>query len=212
MAKLSNPGTLTWVLSAAAVAGFLAYRLLVPTVPVGLPESSAVEAAPDTAATAALPDELPEIELDQLGDEPASLLNWVGRPLVINFWATWCAPCLREIPLLTAFQANQASDGVQIIGIAVDRADAVEKFAATQEFNYPVLIGQSDAMELAGGFGTDFFALPFTVFADAAGRVLAVHTGEIHQGDLDNFDAVMADLNSGTASLSQARKRLAGIL
>jgi len=210
MAKLGNPATLTWVLSAAAVAGFIAYRLLVPTGPVEFPEPPASEDSPATTVT--LPNQLPDIELDQLGGERATLLNWVGRPLVINFWATWCAPCLREIPLLTEFQAKQPSNGAQIIGIAVDRADAVAKFAATLNFNYPVLVGQSDAMELAGGFGTDFFALPFTVFADAAGRILAVHTGEIHQGDLDNFAAVMADLDSGTASLKQARGRLAGTL
>jgi thiol-disulfide isomerase/thioredoxin len=212
MAKLGDPGTLTWVLSAAAVAGFLAYRLLVPMLSVEPAMPSSSEESAGAAAPAALPDQLPDIELDLLGGERATLLNWVGQPLVINFWATWCAPCLREIPLLTEFQASQANDGAQIIGIAVDRADAVAKFVTTQDLNYPVLVGQSDAMELAGGFGTDFFALPFTVFADAAGRVLAVHTGEIHQGDLDNFAAVMADLNAGAASLTQARERLAGKL
>ncbi len=211
MSKLGNPGTLTWVLSAAAVAGFLAYRLLVPTEPVATPPP-VTTADSASAAPGVLADELPVIALDQLGGEPAALSNWVGQPLVINFWATWCAPCLREIPLLMAFQDTQPEDGAQIIGIAVDRADAVEKFAATQGFNYPVLVGQSDAMELAGGFGTDFFALPFTVFADATGRVLAVHTGEIHQGDLDNFAAVIADLDSGAASVGQARERLTGTL
>lgn len=211
MAKLGNPGTLTWVLSAAAVAGFLAYRLLAPLVATESPQPVPVEQTPSTETTA-LPEQLPTIELDQLGAERASLLNWLGRPLVINFWATWCAPCLREIPLLIEFQAAQSSDGAQIIGVAVDRAEAVAEFAASQAFNYPVLVGQSDAMELAGGFGTDFFALPFTVFADPAGRILAVHTGEIHQGDLDNFQAVMTDLSSGTVSLTQARARLAGTL
>ena len=207
MAKLGNPGTLTWVLSAAAVAGFLAYRWFVPSDDLQLEQPQAQE-----TAVAELPQQLPDIELDLLGGDRAALSQWLGRPLVINFWATWCAPCLREIPLLNAFQAAQASDGPQIVGVAVDRTDAVEAFAENMTFNYPVLVGQSDAMELGAGFGTEFFALPFTVFADARGQVLGVHTGEVHQGDLDNFAAVIADLGSGSTTLSQARQRLARTL
>ena len=207
MAKLGNPGTLTWVLSAAAVAGFLAYRLLAPGEP-PQPSPPTEQSAPATL----LAEQLPNVELALLGGETASLSQWVGQPLVINFWATWCAPCLREIPLLKEFQAAQPSGGTQIIGVAVDRTDAVEEFATTMAFNYPVLVGQSDAMELGAGFGAEFFALPFTVFADELGRVLAVHTGEVHQGDLDNFAAVITDLAAGTASLNQARERLAGTL
>ena len=209
MAKLGNPITLTWVLSAAAILGFLAFQTLSrfsvdPVREVQQPD------APETE----LADQLPDFTLAQLGGDEANLHSWLGRPLVINFWATWCAPCLREIPLLVAFQAQQqsAAKGIQVIGIAVDRRDAVDKFAATTEFNYPNLVGESDAMEAAAAFGAEFFALPFTVFADATGRLLAVHTGEIHQGDLDNFAAVIADMNVGQSSVAQARERLAGSL
>ena len=94
----------------------------------------------------------------------------------------------------------------------MDRPEAVDKFAATMNFNYPNLVGESDAMEAAAAFGAEFFALPFTVFADAAGQILAIHTGEIHQGDLDNFAAVIADMRLGETTLAQARARLAGSL
>jgi len=208
MARLSNPVTLTWVLSAAAVLGFGAYALVlrIDTDPLAVSEPQ--PSAPETE----LSDQLPDFALAQLGGTEANLHSWLGRPLVINFWATWCAPCLREIPLLVAFQAQQPTDGIQIIGIAVDRADAVEKFAASMDFNYPNLMGESDAMDAAAAFGAEFFALPFTVFADASGRILAVNTGEIHQGDLDNFAAVIGDLNLGESSIDQARARLAGNL
>jgi thiol-disulfide isomerase/thioredoxin len=210
MAKLGDPITLTWILSAAAVLGFGAYAVLPrpQTIPISAPEQPTV---PETDP-ASLSDQLPDFTLAQLGGAEANLHSWLGRPLVINFWATWCAPCLREIPLLVAFQSQQQPDGIQIIGVAVDRTDAVEKFATSMDFNYPNLMGESDAMEAAATFGAEFFALPFTVFADASGRILAVNTGEIHQGDLDNFAAVIADLNLEQTSVSQARARLAGNL
>lgn len=209
MARLGNPITLTWVLSAAAVLGFGAYQLVAQ---LGVDPTPDIE-TPSAPAAEPLSDQLPDFTLAQLGGDEANLHNWLGQPLVINFWATWCAPCLREIPLLVAFQSQQQPpDGVQIIGVAVDRADAVEKFAASMDFNYPNLMGESDAMDAAAAFGAEFFALPFTVFADASGRILAVHTGEIHQGDLDNFAAVIADMNLGQSSVAQARARLAGNL
>ena len=107
MAKLGNPITLTWVLSAAAVLGFLAYQTLQRFVadPVA---PTAVE-QPNVAVDALTVDQLPDFTLAKLGGEPTNLHSWVGRPLVINFWATWCAPCLREIPLLVAFQKQQTA-------------------------------------------------------------------------------------------------------
>jgi hypothetical protein len=78
------------------------------------------------------------------------------------------------------------------------------------EFNYPVLIGQSDAMDAAAAFGIEFFGLPFSVFTDTEGHILGVHTGELHPGDLDNFIGVLGDLAAGSSDLAGARARLAG--
>lgn len=206
MAKLGNPLTLTWVLSAAAVLGFLAYQAITQW---NNPPAPVVEQVSDAGSE--LADGLPDFTLALLGGEPTNLHSWLGRPLVINFWATWCAPCLREIPLLVDFQSQQAVDGIQIVGVAVDRIEDVDKFATTMTFNYPNLVGESDAMDAAAAFG-EFYGLPFTVFADASGRVLAIDTGEIRQGDLDNFGAVIADMALGRTSLAQARARMAGSL
>ena len=154
---------------------------------------------------------LPSFALTDIGGTQRQIRDWLGQPLIVNFWATWCPPCLREIPLLNDYQAASAHP-VQVIGIAVDRDEAVQQFAAENPFNYPVLVGQSDAMDAAAQFGIDFLALPFTVFVAPDGALLAVHTGEITQGDLDNFTAVLTDLAAGSASLDTARARLSGAL
>lgn len=197
MSPSTKAAAVLMVLITTAAGGYLTYSRLAPEPPRPL-QPAAV-------------DQLPDFTLADLEGEPRSIRSWAdNRGLVINFWATWCAPCLREIPLLIALQADDADPAVQVIGIAVDRLDDVTAFAPEMNFNYPILIGQSDAMEAAQTFGIEFLALPFTVFAAPFGQILAVHTGEITRGDLDNYTAVLADLSGGTISLPAARQRMAG--
>jgi thiol-disulfide isomerase/thioredoxin len=196
------------VLSGAAIIGYVAYRALLPEQPVTPIAADSVSDAPAPAPRAV--ETLPEFTLATLDGEQRSILDWPGRAMIINFWATWCAPCLREIPLLKDFQAAREADGVQVVGIAVDRLEPVRAFAADLGFNYPLLIGETDAMEAAASFGIDFFALPFTVFTDHNSNVLGVHTGEIKSEDLENLAAVLADLRAGTIDLDEARARIAG--
>jgi thiol-disulfide isomerase/thioredoxin len=150
----------------------------------------------------------PETPLVAADGKESTLAAFRGRIAVVNFWATWCGPCLREIPMLKTFQTDHPD--VQVVGIAVDRLDPVLSFAADMEFNYPILVGQSDAMDAAASFGVDFFALPFTVFAAADGRLLGVHTGEVHQEHLDNLLAVLDDLDGARIDMPAARARIAG--
>ena len=196
------------VLSGVAIAGYVSYR--------ALKDDQAVEPVP-VAQTQAAPEEsiapaetLPEFSLATLTGEPRSILDWPDRALVINFWATWCAPCLREIPLLKAFQAERGDEGIQVVGIAVDRLEPVKSFAADMDFNYPLMIGEADAMQAAASFGIDFFALPFTVFTDPERNVLGVHTGEIKAEDLENLASALAGLRDGSLDLEEARARVAG--
>jgi thiol-disulfide isomerase/thioredoxin len=202
-------------LSGAALLGYVAYRTLLPVpeiAPAGVATIDTPAAAPAVveAPSAEPVDTLPEFVLGTLDGGRQSIFSWPDQALVINFWATWCAPCLREIPLLRAFQTERGGDGVQVVGIAVDRLGPVTKFAEEMAFNYPQLIGESDAIEAAASFGIDFFALPFTVFTDHDRNVLGVHTGEIHREDLDNLAAVLADLRAGRIGLDEARARVAG--
>jgi thiol-disulfide isomerase/thioredoxin len=197
-------------LSGAALIGYVSYRTLLPApATVASPAAEAdVEAAPGVEAA----DTLPEFTLATLTGERRSIFDWPDRALVINFWATWCAPCRREIPLLKEFQSARQDDGIQVVGIAVDKVEPVQAFAAEMEFNYPQLIGMADAMDAAASFGIDFFALPFTVFTDGSRNVLGVHTGELHAEDLDNLATALAELEAGHIDLQTARARVAGRL
>lgn len=196
-----KPTIVTLVLSAAAALGYVTYRF---TLDAPEPAPAPPSAAP---ADAELPDELPRFTLPDLEGTDRALTSFAGEPLVINFWATWCAPCRREIPRLKDFKTEH--DGFEVVGIAVDYRDAVLEYADEMEFNYPVLIGQSDAMNAAAGFGVDVLALPFTVFTDAEGAVLGVHTGEVHPEHLDNYRAVIEALEAGALDRAAARQRLA---
>ncbi|MBN1237875.1 MAG: TlpA family protein disulfide reductase [Gammaproteobacteria bacterium] len=225
MGKAMKPSLVTLALSAAAVAGYLTYRFVTADGPEAVPRAAdtAEQRAPGSAGQAAadaghadhgddapleLADELPEFSLENLDGERQSIATWAGRPLIVNFWATWCAPCLREIPMLKTLQ--EENPWLTVVGIAVDRKEPVLQFAADMEFNYPILMGQTEAVNAAGSFGVEFYAMPFTIFTDAEGRTIGVHTGELHQEHLDNLLAVLNDLREGRADVEEARARLAG--
>jgi thiol-disulfide isomerase/thioredoxin len=200
------------VLSGAAILGYLAYRAL-PTeqqpandaaTPSNAPSEAAAPPAPQLAAT------LPEFSLGNLAGEQQSIRSWPGKPLLINFWATWCAPCLREIPMLKELQT--ARPDMQVVGIAIDKRDAVAEFAGKMDFNYAILIGQSEAWAAASALGVNIFALPFTVFAAADGSLIGVHTGELHAEHLARFRAVSDDLAAARINVAAARSRMAEAL
>ncbi len=162
--------------AAAAVTGFFAYRFFVA------PEPAAVRApSPEAARTA------PDFALPDLEGRMRSSDEWDGSIRVVNFWATWCPPCRKEIPLLKEIQAEYGDRGVQIIGIAMDETEAVTQYAETMKFNYPVLIGQQEAVDLGNQFLKDFIGLPFTVFTDRDGRIVDVHTGELHRDQIETY-------------------------
>lgn len=106
-----------------------------------------------------------------------SLETWKGKVLVVNFWATWCAPCRKEIPEFMRMQQRLGARGLQFVGVAIDELDAVRPFLRDVGVNYPTLVGQFDAMELARSLGNEMGALPFTVVVDRSGRVVQTILG-----------------------------------
>lgn len=170
---------------AAGCAGFFLYLSLAGKDRPAEPAMPPLPAAPQAAAV------VPDFVLPDVAGTPRSSKEWSDSIRVVNFWATWCPPCIREIPLLVDIQAEYAGRGVQVIGIAIDETDAVVAFADGFTFNYPVLVGQEDAMELGHLFVNGFIGLPFTVFAGRDGRIHRVHTGEIHR---EQIEAILAEL------------------
>lgn len=201
------------VLLASLGFGFLAHRLtrspastLRPIAPSSPP--AAGEMADEAPAPRAIPEELPPIALPGLTGKTRSLQEWRGRPLIVNFWATWCDPCRREIPLLKRLRHEHAADGLEVVGIAIDSADEVRKYAAARGMDYPLLIGEDGGLAAANALGMDT-VLPFSVFADREGRIVALKVGELHPDEAALILARLQDEDSGRVSLESARKAIA---
>jgi len=110
-----------------------------------------------------------------------TLIGFRGRVLVVNYWATWCAPCREEIPMFVRLQREYAAKNLQFIGIAVDQVDKVREFSKEFEINYPLLIAGFDAMELTRQAGNKAGVLPFTLVLDRQGRIAASLVGGISE-------------------------------
>jgi thiol-disulfide isomerase/thioredoxin len=154
-------------LLAAAGAGFFGYRYWTTSAAAG--------------AVAGAPARRPDFALADLDGAMQPISKWDGKVLLVNFWATWCEPCRREIPLLDELQTEYGARGVQVIGIAVDDAAEVRSFLQSMAVSYPVLVGGQEAVDALAGFGAEMTVLPYTAFVRRDGKIEELHAGEIRR-------------------------------
>ena len=144
---------------------------------------------------------LGEFELIDLNNVMTHSSKWNGQYKLINFWATWCAPCRREIPLLNNTQKEYQDMSVQIIGIAVDVLDDVIAYSEETPFEYPVLVGEEEAIAIAENANIEFIGLPFTMLVDDQNEIIKTHLGEIKEHHIDMLTEVIRGMQRGKISV-----------
>jgi thiol-disulfide isomerase/thioredoxin len=160
------------VLAVAAGVGFQHWRIS------GTPGAAANEA-------------LQAARFTDLQGETQSVERWRGKVIVVNFWATWCAPCREEIPMFVKLQQKYGERGLQFVGVAIDQPAKVRTFASEFGMNFPVLIGGADAIELTRSLGNKASVLPFTVILTRDGRIAATEMGAVKEGRFESFLATL---------------------
>jgi thiol-disulfide isomerase/thioredoxin len=169
----------------------------------GAPSAAAAEGQAASIARA-IPEVLPDFTLATLEGPPRALSSFQQPSLIVNFWATWCAPCRREIPLLRQLRAERGARGVEVVGVAVDFREDVIKYANDIGLDYPLLIGEEDGVAAADLFGVST-AFPFTIFADGERRIVAVKIGELHADEAAFILDHVEKINAGTLAVDSAR-------
>lgn len=184
------------VVAVAAVAGVGAYyehRLpadsMAPPAKTQVPPHTAMAhyqaALHATRAAAATSPRRPDFTINTLNGEPVSPSRWDGRIVLYNFWAAWCPPCRREIPVFNEVRDFYHDDGFEVVGIAIDERDAVTEFlAGLGDISYPQLIGVDTGMQAMAEYGNKSGGLPYSVLVDQQGRIRYVKQGELRKGDL----------------------------
>lgn len=168
------------VMAIAGAAGFGLQRFMTSTddLPAALPEQ---------AFSDVLGKPRPEFALEDIDGNVRNVREWDGKVLLVNFWATWCPPCIKETPLLIELQHKYGDQGLQIIGLAIDDEKSVRDFVDTQGIDYPIVAGELEAMELARRFGNRLNALPYSAFVDRNGDIVHIKAGDIEKEEAESI-------------------------
>ncbi len=137
------------------------------------------------AAQAVVGSPAPAFALPDLDGELRRSEEWAGKVMVVNFWATWCPPCRKEMPDFNTLYQQYRDEGVVFVGIALDNPDKAQAFVEQIGIDYPILVGDETGIEAAKAFGNRFGALPYTAVVDRAGQIRHTHRGEVSREDLE---------------------------
>jgi thiol-disulfide isomerase/thioredoxin len=130
---------------------------------------------------------LPDLTLPDPHGQPHALKNYRGQRLLVNFWASWCGPCLEEMPALSRAQKKFGDHGAIVLGIAMDEPDRVRAFLLAHPVSYQILMGQFEAPSTSMQFGDEREILPFSALFDANGRMIATHAGALSDAQLEQW-------------------------
>ncbi|NNE37389.1 MAG: TlpA family protein disulfide reductase [Gammaproteobacteria bacterium] len=131
----------------------------------------------------------PDFSLPDIQGRLRSIAEWNGKVVLVNFWATWCLPCLTEIPELLDLQEQYGEQGLQVIGIALQKPEELIGFVAEQNMTYPVMAGEAEVIVIAESFGNHIGALPYTAIIDRTGIVAFTKAGPISKIEVEGLIA-----------------------
>ncbi len=141
------------------------------------------------------------VNLPDINGIPQSVSQWKGNVIVANFWATWCTPCREEIPEFIELHQQYQSQGLTLVGIAIDQKEKVVPYSQEFDINYPVLIGDLGAMSFAEAAGNEMSVLPYTVVLDRQGNIAETFLGRVHKKALEK--TIMPLLNADPVAVQQ---------
>ncbi len=127
----------------------------------------------------------PNFILEDTQGNTHSLSDYRGKVVILNFWATWCRPCRKEMPALAELRAQYGDRGFQVVGVALDRPEAVAKFTTDVGADYPQLIGRERAIAVADRYGNHYGALPYSVLVDRQGLIRFIRLGKLSKQELE---------------------------
>lgn len=159
---------------AAAAGGWLQHASRLAHVPAG-------------AAVAEVGDRRPDLVLPDLDGQPHRLSDYAGHRVLLNFWASWCAPCIAEMPALARAQAKFGEHGAIVVGIAMDDPLRARAFLARHPVAYPILLGRLESPSTSLQLGDRAEVLPYSVLLDDSGRILAHQRGPLTPAQLERW-------------------------
>ena len=129
----------------------------------------------------------PEFAMLDLEGKQHNISDWDGQVILLNFWATWCPPCRDEIPAFIKLQEQYGAAGFQVIGLAIDQLELVEGYSDSMGINYPILMGETEGLEITTQYGNRLNMLPYSVIIDRSGMIRYIKKGEIEKEEIEQL-------------------------